>query len=590
MTYVPLTQASVLSTLNLTPNQFSHLQLLAPPPIAPDQITSATLTEYFVMTPDSVFSDSAGSFTTPATIGGTVGSVKARNSRTETLIQTTSANQPTYAREVNSGTLSLLGNGSSTIMMRSYTGPVLSGLAVYSIAPSGNSRNYQVVAITLGATSGSAACEFYGLRTPSSGTPYYLDSCRYRVDSADGSTAFTVDPTPYVGDPDVVMFRSTGGSTPILEIDRAGQSVCTPVTCTQAGIAPLGTAGSAALMAGLSAANTGTSYLKGNLIAWVSFSTRVSDAEMPGLMAWARSLVPLKVPSGRYLGLYFYGDGSTENGTSKSLAMVRSDDLINWNHVPVAIGPDSNYQYPRRDPGVGYDPVTSTIYCIPTYGTLSTTYIFGSSDYFHFTTKGSYSTASLVSGSSSQIWAPEFVKNQDGSMWKDAAGLPRLIFAYSSTGNFDFNLATIKPVDTTWGSGGSWNNPVPITWATAPADIIDASVIMTTDGTFHLTGATRTASGPGNSTIRHATASSIDGTWTINSASDVFGLGSTWESPQWNYRASDGVWVLHLDKQGLGYYYSISTTGVAGTYSTPKPINCSFIPQHGNMIPAPIGA
>jgi hypothetical protein len=292
--------------------------------------------------------------------------------------------------------------------------------------------------------------------------------------------------------------------------------------------------------------------------------------------------------SGKFLGVYFNSNSTSETGNSQSVTMIQSEDGINYQARPSSMQPTSaGVMY--RDFCPTYDPVTNALYSSSTQGSTATYVpIFQCVDGRQWTYNGAgYSKPNNISW-----WATEFVRYQNGSMWKDANGLPRLIYASGNSASYAFVIYTIKPVDTTWPTGGAWNSPVALTWATAPSDLIDPSVVYGSDNNFHLVGATRTAAGPGNSTIQHATSTSIDGTFTLTTgsttAADPFNLGSTWEGPQILYRPKTNDYILYVDKQGLNYYYTTSST-IAGFNATTTPLKKLGLLQHGNTVPLPPG-
>lgn len=534
-------------------------------PIPPESITSATLTEYFVADADSVFSDTGG--TTPAVLGGPVALVKARAGRSETLTQATGANQPEWDIETRTQQPSLVGNGTSTFMNRSYKGNVGTALMVYALDPRGvASRGNQCILSAPGPTTDSYSIFPFVVFSSTDGVLYQ----ELRSDASyTRSWASAV-----MGPADVLMTRTDGSA---YQIARSGK------TCSTSPISGTGTrvnaGGANACLMGFMAFNgTVNQWVRGNVIALVTFSGKVSDAEMPGLMQWGMDLARQAWP-GKYLGAFFNADGFSENSANTNATLVHSNDLINWNFRPSNGLPRNfgNTGIGGRDYGIAAD-ASGNVYMVNTTSAGTSFDLSKCTDGFNFTFLKTITTS--VTGVSAVSWAPEFVKNQDGTMYLDGSGLPTIVFGASSSGSGSLKIYTIKPTNTTWTTGGTWGTAALIT-GTQNTTEIDPSVMLV-GTTFHMFTA---GQGTNTSLIYYRTATSLTGTWTLQS-NPVIPAGFEAPQPIW---LGGNNYMLQLDFQGLGYFYCLSTTGIAGPWSRPAAVNAPFIAEQGSFTPMPTG-
>ncbi len=556
-----------------------------PAPISPDKITSATLTEYFDLTRGNTVFSTAG--TTLAATGATIAQVNsALSTRTETLTQTTSANRPTYSRDVGSGRLGALGNESSTYLNRSYTGQVGTMLAIYSLTDiePANLRGFQSIAHAPAASGAAAAVSYVwsAFRPATTTTPNTPDVAGFGTGRSDGTIDLSYY-APQFGTAIVEGIRTDGVNQ---EVWRDGRQII------GAALAATGTAlatdgAHATLMASISNTGAITNNMGGTLIAFVSFSGRVSDAEWPGLQQWARQLLGKPRNQGAFLGSFFFADGTDESSDSKSLVLVQSDDLINTEIRPssgICKLLNGTYLPGIRDPHLMSDG-TPTIWIAYTGSTFWKLCV--CLDQFNISTLTQINSG--ISGGNPQIWAPDFVCNQDSSMWVDTNGLPRVVAAGSPDSGLDFQPYLFTPSDATWKTGGAWSVGVPLTWTgTPPTDGLDYFLMQTSDGTFHLYYATRTSTTSGGpSTIQHATATNVAGPYTATAGVDPYGLGNHLEGPFVTLR-QDGVWVLWVDNQGTGYSYCLGSS-ITGPWSTPAKVVGPALLEQGRFIRTPPG-
>lgn len=539
--------------------------------VAPDAVTSAPLTEYFVFDQASTFSDTGG--TTPAVLGGPVALVKAKGGRSETLTQASAGNQPIFDLEPKTGRPSIIGNGSSAHMSRSYAGEVGTTIVVYAPHRVATRLN-QVILST------PAAGDFgFFLLSDWLNAPTVDAAAHWRA-RTDGSAAAAFS-SAVVGAVDVLGSRTDGTN---YELNRSGKVAASSVVSSGVPVRPL--AGTVAgFMAAYDSSSAAQWYFKGNVLAFATFSGKVSDAEMAGLMQWGKSLAR-QAWAGNWLGMFFGGNATNEDGSLVAPIVVQSSDLMNWSYRPISAAP---HNWPGassvflRDPGIIAD-ASGNVFVAHTSASDGLSFdLLKSSNAFDFAYLNTISTTAIASGGTGAAsWAPEFVRNQDGSMWLDGAGKPAIVFSCSPNGNFTMKPAFVQPADLTWTTGGAWNAPAFLTSATSWGGTeIDCSC-MYVGGVFHLLTA---GQGTDSSYINYRTATNLAGPWTDQG---VLNIKQGFEAPQVHWLGGT-TYLLHLDYQGLGYFYAISTTGIGGPYCTPIPVNAPFSPQHGTMIPLPAG-
>lgn len=557
------------------------------PPIPPSAVTSAALQEDVSISATNVFSDMAG--TVAATVGGKVAVVRDKSGHIA-FNQAIAAAQPTLGLDTATGLYYLQGDGLATFMNRDSKADSGTILAVYAldktdnanwVAPSGRGQYQGICAVP--AVSG-IGYEFYALRNPRMGGPVQSDLALF-TRARNDTTSTTSYAPPLIGSIDVLMLRTDGRR---YELDRDGVPVEQGVAMATVGKVALGGTYSV-IMALVSNAGTVKSFLKGRLYSFHTWTGRLSDAEMAGVSQWAKTRIGRGQPTGKWLGAFFYGDGLTdEAGFGKAMVMVQTDDptdlkyrasaSLAYNFNLAANPTDSAMS--GRDYGLASD--GSDVYVVNTGGAYvgGKTGLFlrkSRADRFNFDLMTFVDTSAL-----GQPVAPEFVKNQNGSIWYDAKHLPALVFHVGTSKNQQIQYI-VQPVDTTWKTGGAWGMPTLIS-GTIPVGSIDSSIVVV-NGVFHHFYADW---GVTPNVIGYATATSLTGPYTPVGAHDTFGFGSYYESPQ-PLNIGGSIWMIQVDHNGAGYFYAISTTGISGPYSTLSPVTAPFVPEHGNLIPTPPG-
>lgn len=231
------------------------------------------------------------------------------------------------------------------------------------------------------------------------------------------------------------------------------------------------------------------------------------------------------------------------NGTTDYLDEYYSADLINyWQPAPLA-----TLDHHGRDFSIYNDAKSGNHYsggCWIAYtgsvdqSSASAFYVAHGSNCLTFTS----TTVSVCPAGCTRCWAPEFVKNQDGTAYYDTS--IHVTFAADSTGH---NLQ-IYEVHPTAADMSTWSIPVLI-YAQANCSLgncIDP-FLLSYSGTFYL-WYINWGGGFNNTYVEYATASSLTGTYTAVKTGDWAGWGVNSEGPALILDGS--TWYLYLDQSG----------------------------------------
>jgi hypothetical protein len=140
-----------------------------------------------------------------------------------------------------------------------------------------------------------------------------------------------------------------------------------------------------------------------------------------------------------------------------------------------------------------------------------------------------------LNGTTGSTWAPEWFKDSDGSV--------HVVFSASTAGT----AGQFRPYRITATSAdlSAWTSPVPLG---LPANYIDSFVVKA-GGTYHNFLKNETTK-----YIEHATASSLNGPWTMRGTGNWAGWGSGLEGPAL-VQLPDGRWRVYFDQYGQSRYY-----------------------------------
>ena len=548
--------------------------------IAPDATNSYTALEDFRPSPSTCFSDTAG--TVSSNIGDRV--LCARNQNGSVFAaQSTSANAPILGYDSALGLHYLTGDGLSTWMSRAQKTDVRTILASYILDKNGSGtnaatpkggRNYQILCAMN--TSSATAWNFYLSRTPSAAPSN--DATIFASVRLDSTTSFCAT-SPVFGAMDVLLMRTDDTN---YELQRYG-NLCASSSVAATGTKSAPVASNASFMSGIGSNGATSSWVKGRVYGFHTWTGRLSDADTAGVQQWARQRYQ-QTFSGNMLGLFFYGDGTTDEASaSRTPAFTLSNDSAALKYKPTS-GLVSGFQSSPssgRDYTIGAVSGGADLFISSTGGPSTTLQLRKCSmtDRFNINNIAAISTAAA---SGANPGGPCWVKNQDGSLWLDANGLPALIFGVGST-SVATPLYVVQPMGADWVTGGAWANPVALTGFSTAFYPIDPFV-MVISGKFYMFYADWTNSA--SNFIACAVSTSLTGPYTrLNSAADPFGQGTKLEGPflLWtggnNYR-------LFTDNNGAGYGYADGTfDGTTWTFGSRTAVTADATYEHGEIIP-----
>lgn len=272
-------------------------------------------------------------------------------------------------------------------------------------------------------------------------------------------------------------------------------------------------------------------------------------------------------------------------GTSSPLRMLQSQGGTSWNNRPVSYTPCNAGGY-VRDPSIAKFAAQNKHYIVhtnTTFGLANTTFDLAvSSDGANtFTCVQQIDMSSVSSGVNSQVWAPEWARNADGTPWLDSniSGCPRVYVTASSTGLSDtgFQIYETHPTNCSDFSQ-AWSAPVLVTGTSLPANMIDAYPYIS-GSTINLWIKNETDKCVGYLT---STTSAPTSGYTVTKSGNWAGWACNLEGE--SVIQTQGGLRIYLDALGAGYYYSDSSDGGA-TWSAKTLINSvPFTPAHGTVI------
>lgn len=271
-------------------------------------------------------------------------------------------------------------------------------------------------------------------------------------------------------------------------------------------------------------------------------------------------------------------------GTSSPLKILQGSDGVAWSNRSVTYTPCNAGAY-VRDPSISKFTAQGKYFVVhtnTTFGVANTTFDLASStDASTFTCVQQIDMSSVSSGANSQIWAPEFAHNADGSPWLDTSigGCPRVYVTASSTGIQDtgFQIYEVHPTVCNDFSQ-AWTSPVLVTGTSLPGNIIDAYPYIT-GTTIELWIKNETDKCVGYLTSSTSTPTSG---YTVTKSGDWASWGCNLEGQ--SIISTGGTnRRIYLDALGAGYYHSESTDNGA-TWNSRALVTAPFTPAHGTVI------
>ena len=285
------------------------------------------------------------------------------------------------------------------------------------------------------------------------------------------------------------------------------------------------------------------------------------------------------------------------DGTNNDLNLQWSDDLVNWHGVdPFPLMPTH-----ERDASITK---IGSKYCIVFTGAALVANPPGSDTAFWYSCTSNLSywpapqSVSLaeVTGVCSpnpvncQVWAPEFVRNADGTWYDDGSGFPwvSMTISLNYTSGLQIFHAYLKHATSL--DLSSWDNAVLM--AGLPASEIDSQIVVT-GGTFYIWYRNFTANP--TDCLEYATSLTLAGTYSQVGTGNWAGWGcNSQEGPVLIDKA--GTWYLISDLSGGNLSggqmsYSTSTNwpgaGASSTWTAFKALNTPVQAKHGTVIPFP---
>jgi hypothetical protein len=290
-------------------------------------------------------------------------------------------------------------------------------------------------------------------------------------------------------------------------------------------------------------------------------------------------------PTGAYLLTSF-------SGSTLALNVQWSNDLKNW----WGVDPFPSMSTTERDASI--TKISAGNWCIVFTGSSGAAPVAippGSNTAFWYscTTNLNYwpNPASVsvteVTGSpcsSCQAWAPEFVRNQDGTWYNDGSGFPWVSLTISTNGGTSFQMY-LKHASAT--NLSSWSNAVSVSGV--PSSMIDSQVVAYS-GTFYAWWRNYSSN-----CLEYGSASTLTGTYTQVGTGNWAGWGcNSQEGPVLILKS--GTWYLISDIDGgatstgqMGYSTSTNwpASGASSTWTSFVSLNTPYEAKQGSMIPYP---
>lgn len=282
---------------------------------------------------------------------------------------------------------------------------------------------------------------------------------------------------------------------------------------------------------------------------------------------------------------YFWAN--FQAGTSGPLKMLQSADGVTWGNRAVSYTPCNAGGY-VRDPSIALFSAEGKHYIVhtnTTFGVANTTFdlAVSSDNASTFTCVQQIDMSSVSSGANSQIWAPEWAHNADGTPWLDPniGGCPRVYVAASSTGLSDtgFQIYETHPTNCSDFSQ-PWTAPTLVTGTSLPNNMIDAYPYVS-GSTINLWIKNENDKYIGYLT---STTSAPTSGYVVTKSGDWAGWGTPLEGES-IVQMPGGVLRIYLDAEASGYTYSDSADGGV-TWSGKQSVYPAYALQHGTVIPS----
>jgi hypothetical protein len=267
------------------------------------------------------------------------------------------------------------------------------------------------------------------------------------------------------------------------------------------------------------------------------------------------------------------------NESGETLSLFESADGIRWTNYAVTYAPATGTV---RDPSGAL--VGSQWWIVHTRtAAAATTFGVAKADdatLTAWTEVGSVDCSSVVS--TGHVWAPEFARNADGTVYLDSGdGYPRVIVSLQATSGGNNALYEVHPTNAAW---TTWSTPAALTGSALPANVIDGFPIDMGGGTWKMwvkdegTGQIQLLTSTALTT-GWDTSTTDPGSWgTGHEGVSAFKIGSTW--------------LIYADRfgsaNGIGYALSDDDFATVGGMSG---LAADVLPRHGTVVYAPeIGA
>lgn len=274
-------------------------------------------------------------------------------------------------------------------------------------------------------------------------------------------------------------------------------------------------------------------------------------------------------------------------GTSGPLVVLQGQDGVTWYPSNSSYTPCNAGGF-VRDPDVAYFSALNKFYLVhtnTTVGVANTTFDLAvSTDASTFTCVQQIDMSSVSSGGGSQVWAPNFAHNSDGSVWLDGSGCPHVYVAASSNGLSDsgFKIYEVHP-NTCNNLAGTWSAPVAITGTSLPTNFIDAFPYVT-GTTIQLWYKDENTKFVGYMTTSTATPTSG---FAVIKSGDWVGWGNDLEGPSVIALGPNAL-RLYLDPQGNGGIYHVESFDNGVTWNSGLVrMTAPIVTQHGTVITNP---
>lgn len=267
------------------------------------------------------------------------------------------------------------------------------------------------------------------------------------------------------------------------------------------------------------------------------------------------------------------------NESGETLSMFESSDGIYWTNYSTSLSPPTGAV---RDPtGCLWNGVWRVAYTRTAAGATTFGVAEASSGALTSWTEIASVDCSGASGGADYVWAPEFARNADGSVYTDAGdGRPRVIVAISSTVSANFVPHVVYPTNDGW---TTWSTPAAITGTAIPANCIDGFPINMGGGVWKMW-----AKNEATAAILLLTSSSLTSGWDT-SASDPGSWGTGSEG--FSAFKIGSTWLIYADRYGTSNGVGYATSGDDfATVSRLSGCAADVLPRHGTVVYVPDAA